>query len=264
MAAPLARGQQPALYRSEFRRVAALLRAHTLYATMLWAMNDGGGYPFKGGHRLRRPHARPAPCCCQPVPSTAPPAGSPYSINCSDPARAADCQQLDTDGDGQLTSADDMYTPYYPGDDVVDWVGLSIYHFGHSYPYGNNYLPEPRKFASKVHASAKQPMQRHPAVHATAQPAASSSVPPQGPMPGRPARHARACSLTTTAAHRHRHADQRRLLQPLLRRAQRGALLLAVRCRAQQAHDRGRDGRLVQPVRPLPGQQQLQPRPGGV
>jgi hypothetical protein len=187
--------------------VAALLRAHTLGATMLWAMNEGGGYPFTGRrpggppplHRpaLRRCWARPRPA---PSPGLLPGAGGRYSINCSDPSRAADCRELDTNGDGVLSQADDMYSPFYPGDDVVDWVrgahagrawwpslasgagsaeclvvrpprglckgaggageaayaaaapqvGLSIYHFGASYPYGNNVLPETRKFASKV------------------------------------------------------------------------------------------------------------------
>ncbi len=36
---------------------------------------------------------------------------------------------LDTNGDGKLDMSDDMYTPYYPGDEWVDWVGMSIFHF---------------------------------------------------------------------------------------------------------------------------------------
>ena len=49
---------------------------------------------------------------------------------------------------GVLTMADDPYAPYYPGDDAVDWVGMSLYHWGSSYPWGANALPEPGKFAA--------------------------------------------------------------------------------------------------------------------
>ena len=46
-------GQQPALYRATWKRFATLLRANTLYATTMWAPNEGYGYPFLGG-RLGR------------------------------------------------------------------------------------------------------------------------------------------------------------------------------------------------------------------
>jgi hypothetical protein len=55
---------------------------------------------------------------------------------------------LDTDGDGALTAADDPYAPYYPGDDAVDWVGMSLYHWGREYPWGENELPLPGTFAA--------------------------------------------------------------------------------------------------------------------
>lgn len=41
-----------------------------------------------------------------------------------------ECTELDTNGDRVIDMRDDMYSPYYPGDDVVDWVGMSLYHFG--------------------------------------------------------------------------------------------------------------------------------------
>jgi hypothetical protein len=56
--------------------------------------------------------------------------GGRYSINCSEPQRARDCRLLDTNGDGQLDMSDDMFEPYYPGDDVVDWVGMEVLHLG--------------------------------------------------------------------------------------------------------------------------------------
>lgn len=39
---------------------------------------------------------------------------------------------LDTNNDGKLDSNDDFYSPYWPGDEYVDWVGLSVYSFGYS------------------------------------------------------------------------------------------------------------------------------------
>lgn len=37
---------------------------------------------------------------------------------------------MDTNGDGMITQDDDMYTPFWPGADVVDWVGMSLYWWG--------------------------------------------------------------------------------------------------------------------------------------
>ncbi|KAI8837050.1 hypothetical protein BC829DRAFT_421588 [Chytridium lagenaria] len=57
---------------------------------------------------------------------------------------------LDTDGDGELTVLDDPYAPYYPGDDVVDWVGASIYHYPNTtdIPEYLNTIPPPGHFES--------------------------------------------------------------------------------------------------------------------
>lgn len=38
----------------------------------------------------------------------------------------ADQTLLDTNNNGVLDAGDDAFSPYYPGDDVVDWIGLSI------------------------------------------------------------------------------------------------------------------------------------------
>ena len=61
----------------------------------------------------------------------------PY-INCTHPSRAAECKLMDTDNNGQINMWDDMFSPYYPGDDVVDWVGMSVFHFGQ---VGSNPVP---------------------------------------------------------------------------------------------------------------------------
>jgi hypothetical protein len=57
---------------------------------------------------------------------------------------------LDTDGVGTVNGADDPYAPYYPGDDAVDWVGMSLYHWGNTYPWGANVVPEPGKFLAQL------------------------------------------------------------------------------------------------------------------
>ena len=113
-------GQQPQAYVAAFRRVAAAVHAVAPRAAMVWAPNYGGGYPFAGG-------------------AHAPAAGS------------ADATAMDTDADGRLSMADDPYAPYYPGDDAVDWVALTLYHFGLDYPYGENELPEPGRVAQALH-----------------------------------------------------------------------------------------------------------------
>lgn len=109
--------QQPAAYVAAFRRVAAAVHHGAPGAAMLWAPNYGGGYPFAGGAHQA-------------------------------PAGSADARALDTDGDGAVTGRDDPYAPYYPGDDAVDWVGMTLYHFGNVHPWGENEVPEPGKFAA--------------------------------------------------------------------------------------------------------------------
>jgi beta-mannanase len=84
--------QQPTLYKEKFQLLAQYVHAKTQNAAMLWAPNSGGSYPFSGG-------------AWEATPGT------------------ADYPVLDTDGNNRLDMNDDMFTPYYPGDDAVDWVG---------------------------------------------------------------------------------------------------------------------------------------------
>ena len=62
---------------------------------------------------------------------------------------------LDTNQDGRLDMADDPYGPYYPGDDAVDWVGMTIYHWGSEYPWGENEIPEADKFIQQLTGNFK-------------------------------------------------------------------------------------------------------------
>ncbi|WP_246019074.1 glycoside hydrolase family 26 protein [Arthrobacter crusticola] len=111
--------QQPARYITAFQTVAAAVHAHAPGSAMMWAPNYGGGYPFAGG----RFEAEPG---------------------------SVDFTALDTDADGALTLSDDPYAPYYPGDTAVDWVGMSLYHWGSAHPWGENELPEAGKFADQL------------------------------------------------------------------------------------------------------------------
>lgn len=112
--------QQPAIYKTKFRLLAETVRAATTRTGLLWAPHNGIGYPFSTtGHYQARPGT-------------------------------ADFTALDTDGNGVLTAHDDMYEPYYPGDDAVDWVGMTIYHWGRVYPWLENEMPPTNSFASTL------------------------------------------------------------------------------------------------------------------
>lgn len=109
--------QQPQAYVATFRRVAEAVHRRAPGTAILWAPNYGGGYPFRGGDHNAKPGTKPF-------------------------------RALDTNHDGALTMADDPYLPYYPGDDAVDWVGMSLYHWGNHYPWGSNDIPEPGKLTA--------------------------------------------------------------------------------------------------------------------
>ena len=112
-------GQQPDAYVEAFRVVADAVHEGSPASAMVWAPNEGAGYPFSGGAFGAVP-------------------GSPQTA------------ALDTDGDGELTRADDPYAPYWPGDDVVDWVGMSLYFWGLEYPWGENELAPAGRFAAQL------------------------------------------------------------------------------------------------------------------
>lgn len=59
-------------------------------------------------------------------------------------------QAMDTNGDGIVDVRDDPYTPYYPGNDVVDWVGMSVYWFGQQWPQTLNIAPPTQRFVDVI------------------------------------------------------------------------------------------------------------------
>ncbi|HKS03271.1 MAG TPA: OpgC domain-containing protein [Arthrobacter sp.] len=91
-------GQQPEAYLKAFRAVAAAFKSQDDAGTvMVWQPFLGRDYPFQRNRN-------------------APGQGS------------GSFKLLDTNGDGRWDGADDPYSPYYPGDDAVEWSGLGAYH----------------------------------------------------------------------------------------------------------------------------------------
>jgi hypothetical protein len=91
-------GQQPDAYRKAFRTLAAAFKSQDDAGTvMVWQPFLGRDYPF--------------------------------GRNRNAPGQGTDgFKLLDTNSDGRWDSADDAYSPYYPGDDAVEWSGLGAYH----------------------------------------------------------------------------------------------------------------------------------------
>jgi hypothetical protein len=115
-------GQQPSSYVSAFRAVA---RAFEPYqnAVMVWQPFAGKDYPYEENRNARA-------------------AGTPGFA------------ELDTNDDGSWNGADDPYAPYYPGDDVVDWVAFSAYHDDTGGQAARNTLPEDKELAGMLTANS--------------------------------------------------------------------------------------------------------------
>lgn len=113
-------GQQPEAYREAFRTTADGIDERTDAAEMAWTPAYGAGYPFGRAYGS--------------IPGSAPrPAG-----------------QLDTNDDGEVDEADDPYGPYWPGDDVVDRVGLVMFRFGEEQPFGTDSVAAPDELVERL------------------------------------------------------------------------------------------------------------------
>ncbi|WP_284984001.1 OpgC domain-containing protein [Arthrobacter sp. efr-133-TYG-118] len=112
-------GQQPQAYRPAFRTFAGAVRSKLPGSALVWQPFQGWGYPFS--------KARQAP--------------NPGQAGFGD---------LDSNHDGAWDTKDAAYAPYYPGDDIVDWVGLSAFHDDSGGAQGSNTLPRQGEFASML------------------------------------------------------------------------------------------------------------------
>ncbi|KAJ3033288.1 hypothetical protein HDV00_006526 [Rhizophlyctis rosea] len=118
-------GQQPTAFKASFIKVVTAVRAKALKDNLaiVWAPNSSNGYPFP-----RPPNVEKV------IPN----------LDSTSP----DFAVLNTNGDKNITQEDDAYSPYYPGDEYVDWVGMSQYHYGDHYDrdlggWVGNILPKP-------------------------------------------------------------------------------------------------------------------------
>ncbi|KAJ3081252.1 hypothetical protein HK102_002476 [Quaeritorhiza haematococci] len=120
-------GQRPVAYVTGFRRLAEIMHRTTNLTAMVWAPNVGIFYPFGDNGSLR----------------------SPLPTAASDPTEFA---ALDTNRDGVINRLDDPYGPYYPGDEWVDWVGISLYHYPSLDAAGLpiNAIPQPTQFQDYI------------------------------------------------------------------------------------------------------------------
>lgn len=113
-------GQQPAAYIAAFRAVAAAFGSTDDAGTvMVWQPFLAKDYPFESNRNA-------------PGPGT-----DGYRL-------------LDTNRDGTWDGADDGYLPYYPGDDAVEWAGLSAYHDDTLGGAAVNSLPAPAELANML------------------------------------------------------------------------------------------------------------------
>lgn len=123
-------GMRPQLYREKFRLVANTIRSVATNTVMVWAPNNAGSYPY-GIYN-----------------------GMSKATFTNGYGSLADWVLLDGNGDGVLSNPgdlrDDPYAPFYPGDQYVDWVGMTIYHWGQAYPWWYNCTPEARKFSDQL------------------------------------------------------------------------------------------------------------------
>ncbi|KAJ3208487.1 hypothetical protein HDU67_006699 [Dinochytrium kinnereticum] len=114
-------GQDPEKFKAAWRRAVDIILGvigpeFRDEIALIWAPNSGNGYPWRSGIASPRDNNDPR---------------IPF---------------LDTDGNGILDNRDNPYTPFYPGDDYVDWVGISVYHYGFQWPWIQNIVPTPNKF----------------------------------------------------------------------------------------------------------------------
>lgn len=94
-------GQQPIGFLNSWKRVVTHVRAATNNSdkvAFIWSPNSGNGYPFPGGK---------------------------YSAVLG----SEDYKIMDSNNNGTVDGTDDPYSVFYPGDEWVDWIGFSVYHF---------------------------------------------------------------------------------------------------------------------------------------
>ena len=125
-------GNQPIEFRNAFVTLARYVRANTNMTAMMWGPNTGAGYPY--GYPQTDPLFPKA--------------------NDSDPIKRANFDAMDTNGDGVVNEFDNPYSPYYPGDESVDWVGMSLYGTVERRDWAQT-IPAPEQFMEGAFAGSR-------------------------------------------------------------------------------------------------------------
>ncbi|KAJ3171468.1 hypothetical protein HDU88_007548 [Geranomyces variabilis] len=129
-------GQRPTRYVAMWRRfhtaVRAKIPASQNSVAFLFSPSSGNGYPFPGG--MYNPFT----------------VNHNGTLNSTTTTHPEDFKLLDTNGDGKLDSWDDAYSPYWPGAEYVDFVGLSLYFFGVTFPWVANAMPGDRMLLDAI------------------------------------------------------------------------------------------------------------------
>jgi hypothetical protein len=108
-------GQQAIKYVTLWKRIVDNIRQKNVDISFIWSPSTGASYPFNPPTKVKN-----------------------------------DTEVMDTNKDGIFDTNDDPYSPYYPGNEYVDWVGLSIYHYGLKYPWIDNVIAQPNNFISQI------------------------------------------------------------------------------------------------------------------
>jgi hypothetical protein len=111
-------GQQPIAYKSAWKRIVTDLRTrmqgHEQDFAVIWAPSVAQTAQYVTGYPFRS------------------------TIWREGASNLTEFDELDTNMDGKFDNLDDPYSPYYPGDEWVDWVGASIYYYGVTWPWEHN------------------------------------------------------------------------------------------------------------------------------
>ncbi|KAJ3095338.1 hypothetical protein HDU97_007028 [Phlyctochytrium planicorne] len=114
---------RPTAWKAAYIKIVTAVRRRTSRVAFVWSPNVANNYPFGG------------------------------TID------GAEISALDTNGDGIIDNSDDPFTPYWPGPEFVDWVGISLYWkgpYGMGFPAITNAAPPLTLFEEMIQGSVNE------------------------------------------------------------------------------------------------------------
>ncbi|KAL7754308.1 hypothetical protein RI367_000289 [Sorochytrium milnesiophthora] len=103
---------RPLKYKETWIRLYKAVTSVTSMTQFIWAPNDAKGYPFGVSDPRMPAHGTP------------------------------EFAALDDNNNGVFGPGDGGYAPFFPGVEYVDWIGLSLFWYGVSWPFGFNIAPK--------------------------------------------------------------------------------------------------------------------------